>query len=153
MLFRSKYVSPVIDNQLSAIQAYNYTISNVEGNTSKYVSKKVVLQAGYPATGLKVIVAAYRPTGTEIDVQARFLYPSNPDSYSDWVSLTNNNPDLHSSSANIRDYRDFDYSFTEASPALEYDAFQLKIILKHESADSSTGLFPLVHDYRAIALT
>lgn len=148
-----KYVSPVIDNQLSAIQAYNYTISNVEGNTSKYVSKKVVLQAGYPATGLKVIVAAYRPTGTEIDVQARFLYPSNPDSYSDWVSLTNNNPDLHSSSANIRDYRDFDYSFTEASPALEYDAFQLKIILKHESAGSSTGLFPLVHDYRTIALT
>ena len=148
-----KYVTPVIDNALAQLQAYNYTMSNTIGNTSKYVSKKVVLQAGYPGQGLKVILSAFRPTGTSVDVQARFLYPSDPENYSDWVSLTNNNPDLYSSSANIKDFREFDYSFTEAATPLEYDAFQIKIIMKHDDANASTGLFPLVHDYRAIALT
>lgn len=148
-----KYVTPVVDNAIAQLQAYNYTMSNTEGNTSKYVSKKVVLQAGYPGEGLKVILSAFRPTGTSIDVQTRFLYPTDPEKYSDWVSLTNNNPDLYSSSANVRDYREFDYTFTEASPPLEYDAFQIKIIMKHDEAGASTGLFPIVHDYRAIALT
>ena len=155
-----RFVTPVIDNALSTIQAYNYTIDDLESNTSKYVSKQIVLDPGVPAHGLKVLLSAFRPTGTVIDVQARFLYPNNPDNYSDWESLVNISPDMFSSSANTSDYREFEYTLTEGDttdssglPFEFFDAFQIKIVLKHSGSTSGTNLFPHVYDYRAIALT
>ena len=146
-----KYVTPVIDNTLSTMYAYNYNITDNEQTTSKYVSKKVVLQKDAPALGLKVLLAGFRPTGSTIDVQARFVYPTNPEAYSDWVSLQNLDPELYSSSGNITDYRDFEYNLgTEAG---EYDAFQIKIVLKHSESGSGSNVFPHVFDYRAIAIT
>lgn len=145
-----RFTSPVVDNTLSMLQAYNYRISDQESTTSQYVSKKFVLDPGVPAAGLKVLLTAFRPTGTIIDVQARFLKPRNPDEYSDWESLNNNNPDAFSSSGNIKDYREFIYDLALES---DYDAFQLKIVLKHEDAGSGSNLFPHVSNYRAIAVT
>lgn len=156
-----RFVTPVIDNELSTMQVYEYRIGDSEANTSKYISKKVVLQPDYPAEGLRVVLAAYRPAGTVIDVFARFTYPDDPDSISDWVLLTNQSLNLYSTTANITDYRDFDYVLDTEK---EYDAFQIKIVLRHATDDElndadlfdivrAENLYPHVYDYRAIALT
>ena len=156
-----RMTTPTVDTSLALTQAYNYTMSNVEDNTSQYVSKKVVLQPDHPAEGLRVILAAFRPAGSEIDVQVRFLLPSDPDNYTDWVSLKNHNPSMYSSSTNVNDFREFDYEFDEqafitggGTPEVsDFDAFQIKIVLKHEQAGTGSNIYPHVYDYRAIALT
>lgn len=154
-------VSPIIDNGLALLQTYNYFISNVEDNTSQYISRPIVLQPDHPAMGLTVFVTAFRPQGATIDVQTRFLLPSDPDNYTDWVSLDNLNPAMYSSSSEIGDFREFEYSFDEdaftsgtgAPSTNDFDAFQIKIVLKHDGASVGTNVFPHVKDYRAIALT
>jgi len=155
-----RLVSPTVDNALALAQTYNYVLSNVGDNTSQYVSKPVVLQPEHPAEGLRVILAAFRPAGSVIDVQARFLLPSNPDAYTDYVSLTNESPNMYSSSGDVNDFREFEYSFDEAAfisntsaSITDFDAFQIKIVLKHEESSIGTNVFPHVYDYRAIALT
>lgn len=165
-----RFVTPVVDNYLSTIQAYEYYISEEEVTTSKYISKEVVLQPDYNATGLKVIMGAFRPAGTIIDVYARFVYPYNVEQYSEWVKLRNNSSDLYSTSANIYDYREFQYDLLDETKAdgitpNEYTSFQLKIVLRHATAqelneldilsdiEQGPNLFPHVYDYRAIALT
>ena len=166
-----KYVTPVVDKALSTMQVYEYTIDEAAESSSSYVSKKVVLQPDYPADGLRVILAGYRPAGTMIDVYARFAYPQAPDdmyavdgtgSILPWVELTNSARDLYSTTANIRDYREFEYILDNEQ---EYDAFQIKIVLRHATNDElaalnlsdtierAENLFPHVYDYRAIALT
>jgi len=154
-------VTPVIDNALASVHTYNYFISDDNQNTSQYVSAPVVLQPGHPAEGLTVFLAAFRPKGSMVEVQARFLLPSDPDNYTDWVSLENKNPAMFSSAANLEDYREFEYTFDEqafitgvGSPnSSDFDGFQIKIILKHETASTGSNVFPHVYDYRAIALT
>ncbi len=155
-----RFVSPTVDNAIALVQTYNYLMSNVEDNTSQYISKPVVLQADHPAQGLKVIMGAFRPEGCIIDVQARFLLPTNPDDYTDWISLTNESPEMFSSSADIEDYREFDYTFDEDAfltdtqlDSSDFDAFQIKIVMKHETAQQGSDVFPHIYDYRAIALT
>lgn len=166
-----KYVTPVVDKALSTMQVYEYTIDEAAESSSSYVSKKVVLQPDYPADGLRVILAGYRPAGTMIDVYARFAYPQAPDdmyavdgtgSILPWIELTNSAKDLYSTTANIRDYREFEYILDNEQ---EYDAFQIKIVLRHATNDElaalnlsdtierAENLFPHVYDYRAIALT
>ena len=166
-----KFASPIIDNELSTMQVYEYQISEAEASSSSYISKKVVLQPDYPAEGLRVILAAYRPAGTMVEVYARFNYPNSPEEmYAidgsggtvPWIALTNNSIELFSTTANIRDYRDFEYILDNEQ---EYDAFQLKIVLRHADTDEleaaglsdeivrAENLYPHVYDYRAIALT
>lgn len=166
-----RLVTPTIDNTLSLMQVYEYQISDAEVSSSKYISKEVVLQPDMYAQGLKVILAAYRPAGTVVDVFGRFVYPYNTEEYSDWVKLENQTPDFYSTTANIRDYREFTYNLSEAdefeddgTTPKEYTSFQLKIVLRH-ATDSEMNdldlfgivrgknLFPHVYDYRAIALT
>jgi hypothetical protein len=57
---------------------------------------------------------------------------------------------VFSSSGNIKDYREFVYDLALEA---DYDAFQLKIVLKHEDASSGSNLFPHVSNYRALAVT
>jgi hypothetical protein len=148
-----RFVSPLIDDSLTTMQAYDYRISNVPDATSNYVSKEIVLQPGYPATGLRVILSAFRPEGTEVDVYARFLRPQDPNEFTSWELLVNSDPDLYSSAANMKDYREFTHTYTEAATPLEYDAFQIKIVLRHTSSTLGSNVYPHVNDYRAIALT
>jgi len=153
--------TPVLDAKLSILNAYQYDITSNEATTSKYISKEVVLQEDMDAVGLKVLLAAYRPQGTIIGVYARFTYESNSDTQSDWVQLTNANPEMFSNLSNTRDYREFEYNLDDESN--EFTSFQLKIVMRHmtnqEKSDANitavTGvnLFPHVYDYRAIALT
>jgi hypothetical protein len=153
--------TPVLDSKLSILNAYQYDITDSEATTSKYISKEVVLQEDMNAIGLKVLLSAYRPQGTVVDVYARFTYESNSDAQSDWAQLANENPEMFSNLSNTRDYREFEYNLDDESN--EFTSFQLKIVMRHmtdqEKLDANitveTGpnLFPHIHDYRAIAVT
>ena len=169
-----RLVTPTIDNALSILQAYEYDIDLSQDTSSKYISKEVVLQPDMLAQGLKVILAAYRPAGTVIDVYSRFVYPTNIEQFSDWVELENDSPDLYSTTSNVNDYREFTYNLTnEFSTDLdeqgnpipnEFVSFQLKIVMRHATdielnnfdlfnINRGKNLFCHVYDYRAIALT
>ena len=158
--------SPIIDDDISRANVYQYQITELVNSSSAYVSKKVILQESIEAVGMKVLMAAYRPQGTMVDVYARFTYPANAEADSDWVKLdlASNAETLYSSTSNIRDYREFEYNLDEATYTDEYSSFQIKIVMRHatdqEMSDQGiTGvtpdvhLFPHVFDYRAIALT
>lgn len=165
-------VSPILDSDLSMMNAYQYQITNNPDTSSQYISKEVVLQPDMDAIGLKVLLSAYRPAGTMIDVFARFTYEFNPDAPSGWLPLTNSSPDLYSNTNNIRDYREFEYNFDETTSGHgEFTAFQIRIVMRHMDVDDinaagllsfldnngqfnpEVNLFPHIYDYRAIALT
>ena len=158
--------SPIIDDDLSTVNAYQYKIANVANDSSSYVSKKVILEDEIDAVGLKVILSAYRPPGTMIDVQAKFVYPEDMDSDSGWISLdqASGGDILFSNASNIRDYREFEYDLNETTYDIKYTSFQVRIIMRHATGDEMiaqglSGITPDVHifahinDYRAIALT
>jgi hypothetical protein len=151
-------VSPILDDDLSIINAYQYQITDDTDTSSAYVSKEFILQEEMTAVGLKVLLAAYRPVGTFIDVYARLVYTTNVEGTSDWIQLTNVSPGLFSSSSNIQDYRDYQYDLVEGE---EFNSFQIKIVMRHaidaelsnELQERGEHVFPHVYDYRAIALT
>lgn len=160
-------VTPLVDRELSEINTYQYHIGNSVTNSSQWVSKEVVLKEGLNAVGMKVILAAYRPAGTMIDVYARFVYPENVEEKSGWVLLDNASPDLYSNTSNTKDYRQFEYNLDEETYTDDYASFQLKFVFRHGTTGSSgeldtpelnsispdINLFPHIYDYRAIALT
>ena len=145
-------VTPQLDAELSILNAYEYFINDADTLTSSYVSREVLLEEDFEASGLKVLLSAFRPNGTEVDVYARFTYLNNVDEKSDWVQLTNQDPDLYSNSSETQDYRDYEYDLTEAQTPVAFNTFQIKIVLKHEEPGSGVNLFPHLNDYRAIAL-
>ena len=154
--------TPILDYALSELMAYKYTIDEADSLTSKFISKKVVLKDKLDAIGLTVLLGAYRPAGTMIDVYARFTYPEDVSNMSDWIELDNMTPEVYSNLANTRDYRDFEYTLPDETN--EYSAFQIKFVLRHATVseldspdlsniDPDINLFPHLYDYRAIALT
>lgn len=145
-------VTPQLDAELSALNVYEYIIDDADTLTSSYISREVILEEDFEASGLKVLLSAFRPNGTVVDVYARFTYLNNVDEKSDWVQLTNKDPNLYSNSSETQDYRDYEYDLTEAVPALAYNTFQIKIVFAHEEPGSGVNLFPHLNDYRAIAL-
>ena len=159
--------SPIIDKKLSEVNAYQYHITNTLATTSSWVAKEVVLKEGLEADGLRVLLAGYRPPGTFIDVYARFVYPENIETKSDFIKLTPANPELYSNTSNTKDYREFEYDLDEVTYPDNYRSFQIKIVLRHGTTGAGNeldtpelnaivpdiNLFPHVFDYRAIALT
>lgn len=154
-------ITPLVDTDISMINAYQYQITNSATFSSKYVSKQVVLQEDFSAVGMKMFLSAYRPPGTMIDVDARFTHESDSDEISDWIPLANVSSKLYSNISNTRDYREFEYELSEEND--EYTTFQIRITMRHANQQErneqnvtnsvSVGLFPHVYDYRAIALT
>lgn len=162
--------TPLLDQDLSMLNVYEYFMSQTE-DSSKYISREVILEEGFEAEGLRVIMSAYRPAGTVIDVYARYVYPTNADQQSDWLQLDNLSPDLFSNSSNPKDYREFTYVFDESGTTYPYTSFQVKIVLRwmtdseleeNEQAETDddaqyltsrgAGTFPHIYNYRAIAL-
>jgi hypothetical protein len=158
-----KSASPIVDADLSILNAYQYQITSNTDTTSKWIAKEVTLQDQFDAEGMKVYLTAYRPAGTFVDVYVRFAYPTNVEVQSDWIQLDNKNPDMYSNSANTIDYRQFEYDLDEVANSNPYSSFQLKIVMRHADSSELTAksinvvpavnLFPHVYDYRAIALT
>ena len=168
--------SPIIDNELSMLNCYQYKITDVPTTTSNWITKEVILNEEIVADDLEVFLSAYRPAGTIVDVYARFVYPENVDTPSDWYLLSNLDTDLYSNISNTKDYREFHYKLLKEDSSgngladisgWKYESFQLKIVLRHATTGVSgelgspelntivpdINIFPHVYDYRAIALT
>ena len=157
-------VTPIIDSELSSINAYEYKITSDENNTSAWVTKEVILKDELPAEGLKVKLSAYKPAGTEIDVYARFVRQDNSEIATAWEELVLSNPKEFSISGNIYDYRDYEYDLTESAVPPKYNTFQLKILFRHSNLAElqpselrditpDVNLFPHLYNITAIALT
>ena len=145
------------------LNVYKYDITNSAATSSNWITKEVVLKDELYADDMKVLLSAYRPPGTIVDVYTRYVYPTNVESPSDWILLTNKDAHLYSNVANTRDYRQFEYDLNSAD-STNYMSFQLKLVMRHMTSGelSAAGtpnvtpdinLFPHVYDYRAIALT
>jgi len=153
--------TPVLDSDISMLNAYQYHIGDTEAETSKYLSKEVILQEDMGAVGLKVLLSAYRPPGTVIDVYSRFVNESNIDVKSAWIQLENASPEMYSNNPSTTDYREFEYNL--AAETSEFASFQVKIVMRHMTtaekdaanivATTNINLFTHLYDYRAIALT
>lgn len=153
--------TPIVDPDLSLLNAYKYKISDSGTSTSSWVTREVTLQEQLDANGLRVYLSGYRPAGTYIDVYARFVYPTDIEVQSNWIKLANSNEDMYSNPSNTLDYREYQYDLS--SETNEFSSFQLKFELRHATTSEintldlnvspAENLFPHIFDYRAIALT
>ena len=153
--------TPIVDPDLSILNAYKYKISDSSASTSSWVTREVTLQEQLDANGLRVYLSAYRPAGTYVDVYARFVYPTDIEVQSDWIKLVNSNEDMYSNATNTLDYREYQYDLS--SETNEFSSFQLKFELRHATTSEintldlnvtpAENVFPHIFDYRAIALT
>ncbi len=97
----SSYVSPVIDLTKKASLFVENIVNNDATNEhtkygnaiTKYVSKNVVLASGQEAEDLKVFMTAYRPSGTDVKVYAKFADPTDPEGFDTklWTELEYDN--------------------------------------------------------------
>jgi hypothetical protein len=88
---------------------------------NRYVSKRLALADGLDAEDLKVLITAYKPEGTEIELYAKILNGADSDTFAnkDWSKLVQvTNQGLKSDSLNVYDYREFEYTFDTAPPGV-----------------------------------
>ena len=146
--------------------------ANVTGETSKsggpgtakYVTKKVLLDAGNDAGDLNVYMTAYRPNGTDINVYYKILNRSDTQKFEDgsWQLMTkiNNTGNLYSlTKSNLYEFAFapgtlgadqgyVSYTSTNGQVYTTFSQFALKVVLT--TVDNTT--VPFLSDLRAIAL-
>ena len=178
----NKYITPVIDLSRRSALVIENLINNDNTNEhtrygnalTKYINKPVVLADGQDAEDLKVIVGAYRPINTDVEVYIKFLNSDDSANINDkiWTKLENASPSVRSSPINIYDWREYEYNIPTTAPAtyagfrnasnyyiLEYTdstgaiyrsfkTFMIKIVL----LSSDRIYVPKINDIRAIAL-
>ncbi len=139
--------------------------SKVGGNaTAKYVTKKVVLDAGFDSGDLNVYLSAYRPVNTDINVYYKILNRNDTQRFDDgsWQLMTpiNSSGSKYSKSRNDvieysfapgtdgTDQGFVTYTSTNGQTYTSFSQFAIKIVFT--SSDST--YVPFVTDLRAIAL-
>ena len=125
--------SPVIDHEISSVMVAEYLVSSAntttdsteligQGNAkAKYVSKVITLAGGLDAEDMRVILGAYRPTGTEIRVYARFKSSTDTRSMNniEWTRLIlKPESDTTSSRVNRYDYREYEYQLSTSAKSV-----------------------------------
>ena len=131
------------------------TLPSGGGASSKYITKKVSLEAGFEATGLRVIVAKNVPTGASVKVFYRVQSVLDSSTFEElpFVEMTQVTPSTVSQS--INEFYDCEYkaeniSYTaEDSTFNEFNFFQIKVVL----FATNTARTPLLKNFRAIALS
>ena len=115
----SELISPVIDtvknqelvisNDLDPVDFIYEEFFNSGASKSKYVSKVITLAPGQDAEDLQVILSAFRPNGTDIQVWVKFLNgeDSDPITAKTWLPMINVSGDVYSSPGNPDDIREF----------------------------------------------
>lgn len=176
--------SPVIDHEISTVIVGSYYINNLASDDAtemtssgdayaKYVSRKVELADGLDAEDIRVLLTAYKPSGTNVHVYAKFQSATDDRNFADieWTRLyLKPNTNVISSLADRFDYRELDYylgttplganegawsdngsiKYIDGSTTYyDYKYFAIKIVLL------STGhhVVPRLKDMRAIALS
>ena len=131
------------------------TLSSGGGASSKYITKKVSLEAGFEATGLRVIIAKNTPSGASVKVFYRVQSVIDNSTFEElpFVEMTQVTPSTVSQSVN--EFYDCEYkveniSYTaEESTFNEFSYFQIKVVL----FATNTARTPLLKNFRAIALS
>ena len=112
--------SPSMDMQSAAILGYKNIINNNDfsENTrygyaaSKSVSNIITLAPGLASEDMTIYIDAYKPSGTDIELYAKFLNPNDPDSFStkDWTKLVQvTDASVVSDPTNRNDIKEFQY--------------------------------------------
>jgi len=167
-------VSPVIDLKRASVLTVGNRINNVDSssgvyptsdykastepegdqNAAIYLTKQITLEQ--PATSLKVLIAAYRPSTADIKVLFKTL-KSNDATDFDEIPYTffnsDGSPDITVASSVSGEFKEYEYTAGITDEGIgdsleEYTSFQVKIVLQGtNSAD-----VPKLKDFRALAL-
>ena len=151
-------VSNVIDNQDSALGADNITTNNpieyiaeTNSGSGSAMSKHITTPINIiePAVGLKVLLAANRPSGSNIDLYYRTL-PVGSDDDITTVNFTQVDLDTFVGTDDNRDtFREYAYTIGGLGGTLTpFTTFQLKVVFRA----TNTSKVPRIKDLRAIAL-
>ena len=119
----SEFISPIIDtvrtqqlvlaNDIDACNTFIYEeFFNSGASRSKYISKIITLAEGQDAEDLQVILTAFKPAGTDIQVWVKFLnsQDSDPISAKTWTPLINEGSFVNSDPSNPDDMREYVYT-------------------------------------------
>ena len=133
---------------------------------AKYVTKKVVLDAGNDSGDLNVYVTAYRPVNTDINVYYKILSRNDTQNFNDgqWQLMTKTNASGASYSQSRTDLLEYSfapgsftsgidqgfvsYTSTNGQTYTSFSQFALKIVM----TTSDKTAVPFLSDMRAIAL-
>lgn len=122
------YLTPFIDcsktevlavrNLIDPISSTYQEFYNTGSARSKYISQVVTLAEGQDAEDLQVILSAYRPPTSDIQVWVKFLSADDSESISlkTWTPMRNNNISLFCDPANEDDMKDFIFSVPYSYP-------------------------------------
>ena len=171
----SNTVSPVIDMQRTTLLSVTNRLDNIDSssdvfpttefaastepdgdnNAAIYLTKQIALEN--PATALKVLFNAHRPSTSEIKVMYKILRTDDSTDFDDlgytFFNTTGVDDNSQSASADEDDFRD--YMFTAGvtddgigDPLDEFIALQIKIVM--QGTNSATP--PRIKDFRTLAL-
>jgi hypothetical protein len=169
------YISPVIDLQTLSVSTVNNLIDNQTAdsataaepnvtfnnpidfvadsaaNSGSSLSKHITIpiNLGEPAVGLKVLLAANRPSGSFFDLYFRTL-PAGSDTDIETVKFVLATEDTSVQTDDNRDiFRQYEYTIGGTTGTLTpFSTFQLKIVFRSQNSSR----VPRIKDLRAIAL-
>jgi hypothetical protein len=171
----SSSVSPVIDLQRTSLFAVANRLSNVDSssdvfpttdffastepdgdnNSAIYLTKQITLEN--PATAIKLIHAAHRPSTSEIKVMFKILRTDDASDFEDlgfnFFNTTGVDDNQTPASADENDFKEYVYTagVTDdgiGNPLDEFISFQIKIVMQGTNCAEP----PRIKDLRAIAL-
>jgi hypothetical protein len=117
----SEFLSPVVDmvrNQQLVIGndidpvGFNYDeFFNSGASKTKYISQVITLATSQDSQDLQVVLDAFRPPKTDIQVWVKFMNGEDTDTISSkvWTPLINKSGSLYSNPTNPRDFREFTF--------------------------------------------
>lgn len=176
----SIFSSPILNASISATDVVTYQINDSSTNEhtnlgeakARYIGRTIELSNEVGAKDLKLYLTTYKPSGTDIEVYAKFKNAADPADFEDkaWTKLyLDPSKNALSSAVDKEDYREipfimplsvqqsgtawadgmsFEYTDSNGTVYDNFKFFAIKIVLK--TANSS--LIPKVKDMRAIAL-
>ena len=177
----SDYVSPILDlNRTYSVYVHNLINSNTTFEllpyggmlTDKYISQVITLAEGQDAEDLNVYLTAYRPPGSNSDIQVYARISNAEDMQSiysrNWIPMQSTGLTTYSSSMNKQDWIEYQFVFPTSqyvgvndqgasivgytnSANTTFSGFrqyQIKIGLQSDNS----AVFPRVADLRAICL-
>lgn len=115
MIDTVKYKELVIGNQVDPISFIYDEFFNNGTSQTKYVSKIITLAAGQDAEDLNVILTAWRPPGTDIQVWVKFLNSQDDDPISSktWTPLINGSGSLYSNPGDPTNYNEYVFNIPQ----------------------------------------
>ena len=124
---------------------------------AKYVSRRVTLNDGFDASDLKVIISAFKPLGTGINVYYKVKSDEDPESFDDKSYVLMNQETANTLlSTSEEDIKEFTFKTTNDSISYtsggathdRFKTFAIKIVMTSNNAVT----VPKLRDMRAIAL-